>query len=110
MNLHHDIINLGKISDPREILCVADLFILPSETESFGLSALEALAMKVPVISTNSGGLPEVNVNGVTGFLSKVGDVNEMAANSLKLLKDEELMQTFRNNAFEQSKKFDIEK
>ena len=77
LGLHHDVYNLGKITDPREILSVADLFILPSETESFGLAALEAMAMKVPVISTNTGGLPEVNVNGKTGFLSGVGEVDE---------------------------------
>lgn len=109
MNLGQDVINLGKIADPKEILSIADLFLLPSETESFGLSALEALAMRVPVISTNSGGLPEVNTNGVTGFLSAVGDVDDMAANALKLLKDDNLMQQFRKNAFEHAKKFDIE-
>jgi N-acetyl-alpha-D-glucosaminyl L-malate synthase BshA len=110
MNIHQDVINLGKIADPKEILAMADLFLLPSETESFGLSALEALAMKVPVISTVTGGLPEVNVNGVTGFLSKVGDVKEMGANALKLLKDDKLHAQFRNSAFEQAKKFDLEK
>lgn len=110
MNLGQDVVNLGKIADPKEILSIADLFLLPSETESFGLSALEALAMRVPVISTNSGGLPEVNVHGSTGFLSKVGDVDEMAANSLRLLRDETLMHQFRDNALEQARKFDIEK
>ncbi len=91
LNLHSDVIQLGRIADPKEILCFADLFILPSETESFGLAALEALAMKVPVISTNSGGLPEVNIDGKTGFLSKVGHVDEMAENAIKLLNDESL-------------------
>jgi L-malate glycosyltransferase len=110
LNINHDVIQLGKIADPKEILALADLFLLPSETESFGLSALEALAMRVPVISTNSGGLPEVNQHGVTGFLSDVGDVKDMAANAIRLLHDEELMKTFRANAFEQAKKFDIEK
>jgi N-acetyl-alpha-D-glucosaminyl L-malate synthase BshA len=110
LNIHQDVINLGKIADPREILSMADLFILPSETESFGLSALEAMAMRVPVISTNSGGLPEVNVQGKTGFLSKVGDVDDMAQNTLKLLKDQVLLEQFRQNAFNQAKKFDIEK
>ncbi len=103
-----DIINLGKITDPKEILSIADVFILPSETESFGLSALEAMAMKVPVISTNSGGLPEVNVEGKTGYLSNVGDIDEMAKNTLKLLKDEKLLNTFKDNAFEHAQKFDI--
>ena len=110
MNLHHDIVNLGKITDPKEILSVADLFVLPSETESFGLAALEAMAMKVPVISTNSGGLPEVNLHGKTGFLSKVGDVEDMSKNALTLLKDDQLLEQFRHNAFDQAKKFDIEK
>ena len=108
LNLSHDVINLGKIADPKEILSVADLFILPSETESFGLSALEAMAMKVPVISTNSGGLPEVNIHGKTGFLSEVGNIEEMAANSINLLSDNNLFQNFRENAFEQAKHFDI--
>jgi N-acetyl-alpha-D-glucosaminyl L-malate synthase BshA len=108
LNLSHDVINLGKIADPKEILSVADLFILPSETESFGLSALEAMAMKVPVISTNSGGLPEVNINGRTGYLSDVGDVEEMSANAIKLLSDKKLFNQFKENAFAQAKKFDI--
>lgn len=108
LNLSHDVINLGKIADPKEILSVADLFILPSETESFGLAALEAMAMKVPVISTNSGGLPEVNINGKTGYLSDVGDVEEMAANAIKLLSDKKLFNQFKENAFAQAKKFDI--
>ncbi|MDP1802896.1 MAG: N-acetyl-alpha-D-glucosaminyl L-malate synthase BshA [Bacteroidota bacterium] len=108
LNISHDVINLGKIADPKEILSVADLFILPSETESFGLSALEAMAMKVPVISTNSGGLPEVNINGKTGYLSDVGDVEEMSANAIKLLSDKKLFNQFKENAFAQAKKFDI--
>ncbi len=109
MNLGQDVVNLGKVADPKEILSIADLFLLPSETESFGLSALEALAMKVPVISTKTGGLPEVNIHGVTGYLSEVGDVEEMSANALKLLGDDELMKKFRQDAFEHAKKFDIE-
>ncbi len=110
LNIAHDVIILGKIADPKEVLSVADLFILPSETESFGLSALEAMAMKVPVISTNSGGLPEVNIEGKTGYLSNVGDVAQMAQNGLKLLKNDVLMEEFRQNAFIQAKKFDIAK
>ncbi|MBS1653011.1 MAG: N-acetyl-alpha-D-glucosaminyl L-malate synthase BshA [Bacteroidetes bacterium] len=104
-----DIINLGKINDPKEVLSIADLFVLPSETESFGLSALEAMAMKVPVISTDTGGLPEVNIHGKTGFLSKVGDINDMAVNALKLLKNNKLLNSFKENAFEHAKKFDID-
>lgn len=110
LNIQHDVINLGKVADPKEILSMADLFLLPSETESFGLSALEAMAMKVPVISTNGGGLPEVNVEGVTGFLSNVGDVDAMAAHAIDLLSDAGLLEKFRQNAFNQAKKFDIEK
>lgn len=109
LNLQHDVVLVGKINDPKEILSIADLFILPSETESFGLAALEAMAMKVPVISTNSGGLPEVNIEGKTGFLSNVGDVDQMAANSLKLLSNPTLLQQFSHNAFEHAKNFDIE-
>jgi len=108
LNTCNDIINLGKIADPKEILSIGDLFLLPSETESFGLAALEAMAMKVPVISTNGGGLPEVNINGKTGFLSNVGDVDNMAANAIKLLSDEKLHHQFSENAYEQAKKFDV--
>lgn len=110
LNLSHDVVHLGKIVDPKEVLSVADLFLLPSETESFGLSALEAMAMKVPVISTNSGGLPEVNINGKTGFLSDVGNVDEMSANAVKLLTNTKMQAQFKENAFAQAKKFDIEK
>lgn len=110
LNLNHDVIHLGKVPDPKEILSVADLFLLPSETESFGLSALEAMAMSVPVISTNSGGLPEVNIQGVTGFLSSVGNVEEMSSNAIQLLQDDNKMKKFRQNALDQARRFDIEK
>ncbi len=103
-----DIINLGKITNPIEVLSISDLFILPSETESFGLSALEAMAMHIPVISTNSGGLPEVNIQGKTGFLSNVGDVEDMANNALRLLNDANLLAEFKTRAFEHAKLFDI--
>jgi N-acetyl-alpha-D-glucosaminyl L-malate synthase BshA len=109
LNTCNDIINLGKINDPIEVLSISDLFILPSETESFGLSALEAMAMKVPVISSNSGGLPEVNIHGKTGFLSNVGDVDDMAKNALYLLTNENRLQEFKANAFNHAQKFDIE-
>jgi N-acetyl-alpha-D-glucosaminyl L-malate synthase BshA len=105
----NDIISVGKIANPKEVLAIADLFILPSETESFGLSALEAMAMKIPVISTNTGGIPELNKNGKTGYMSKVGDYEDMAKNTIALLSDEKKFQQFRANAFEQAKKFDIE-
>src|SRR6201987_1248482 len=84
-----DIHSLGKIADPKEILSIGDLFILPSETESFGLAALEAMAMKIPVISTHKGGLPELNINGKTGFLSNVGDVDDMANHAIEIFSDD---------------------
>ena len=78
---------LGNSSEVDKILCFSDLFLLPSQTESFGLAALEAMASGVPVISSNSGGIPEVNIEGVSGFLSPVGAVDEMAQNALRFLK-----------------------
>jgi N-acetyl-alpha-D-glucosaminyl L-malate synthase BshA len=99
---------LGKQEAVEEILSIADLFILPSETESFGLAALEAMACQVPVISTNTGGIPEVNVNGVTGFMSNVGDVDDMAKNAIHILEDDERLAKFKHNALEQAKKFEL--
>jgi len=99
---------LGKQEAIEEILSICDLFILPSESESFGLSALEAMACEVPVISTNTGGLPEVNINGKTGFLSDIGNYEEMAENALSLLSNNDLLIEFRKNALEQAKKFDL--
>lgn len=106
----NDIKSLGKIVNPEQILAIADLFLLPSETESFGLAALEAMASKVPVISTNSGGLPEVNVNGFSGYMSNVGDVEDMARNAVHILKDDATLNQFKRNAFQQAGKFDIAK
>lgn len=108
LNTCDDIRSLGKVVNPAEILSIGDLFILPSETESFGLAALEAMASHVPVISTNTGGLPEVNINGVTGYMSNVGDVDDMARNAISILKDDATLQQFKANAFEQAKKFEI--
>ena len=101
---------LGKQEAIEEILSVSDLFIMPSETESFGLAALEAMACQVPVISTNSGGMPELNVHGYTGFLSNVGDVDDMAKNAISLLSDEIKLAEFKHNALTHAKKFDIHK
>ncbi|MEI6815233.1 MAG: N-acetyl-alpha-D-glucosaminyl L-malate synthase BshA [Bacteroidota bacterium] len=103
-----DVRFLGKQEAVEEILSVCDLFILPSETESFGLAALEAMACQVPVISSNTGGIPELNIQGVTGFLSNVGDVDDMAKNAIYILSDEKRLTQFKENALEQAKKFDI--
>ena len=99
---------LGKLKVIEKFLCIADVFVLPSETESFGLVALEAMASKVAVISTNSGGLPEVNIDGKTGYLSDVGDVNKMANDTIKLLKNTEKLNAFKNNALAHAKTFDL--
>lgn len=106
----NDIRMLGKVTDPIQILSIADVFILPSETESFGLAALEAMASKVPVISTNTGGLPEVNLDGYSGYLCNVADVDQMVAKTISLLENEDTLKKFKLQAFEQAKKFDIEK
>jgi N-acetyl-alpha-D-glucosaminyl L-malate synthase BshA len=110
LKIKDKVLFLGNSNDVNRILCYSDLFLLPSETESFGLAALEAMAAKTPVISTNSGGLPEVNLNNITGFLSNVGDVKEMAKNALKILKDDTVLETFKTNAFKHSKEFTLEK
>ena len=83
---------------------------MPSEAESFGLAALEAMAAHVPVISTNTGGLPEVNRHGVSGMMSNVGDIDDMVKNTIYLLEDEKRLQTFKENAFKRAQEFDIEK
>lgn len=100
---------LGKVKNVEEILSMADLFLLPSESESFGLAALEAMACSVPVISTNTGGLPEVNIQGVSGFTGNVGDVDAMAAHAIEILSSEENHQKFREGALQQAKSFDVE-
>jgi L-malate glycosyltransferase len=107
LGIYNDVRFLGKQEQISEILSIADLFILPSETESFGLSALEAMACSVPVISTNSGGLPEINVNGITGFMSDVGDVASMSKNAIYILGDEDRLQQFKKGAIEQARKFE---
>lgn len=104
-----DVRFLGKQEAVEELLAVADVFLMPSETESFGLAALEAMACEVPVVSSNAGGIPEVNIEGVTGFLLNVGDINGMAAKTMDLLKDEEKLKQFKKNAFAQAQKFSIE-
>ncbi|MBI1837037.1 MAG: N-acetyl-alpha-D-glucosaminyl L-malate synthase BshA [Flavobacteriia bacterium] len=110
LNLCQRVIFVGKVSDTTHVLEMSDLFILPSDTESFGLAALEALAVGVPVISSNTGGIPEVNVHGETGFLSAVGDVVDMSNNVLELLQNEAKFQQFRINSLRRAKKFSLEK
>jgi N-acetyl-alpha-D-glucosaminyl L-malate synthase BshA len=108
IGLCHEIRFLGKQDAVEELLAISDLFIIPSGNESFGLAALEAMACEVPVISSNVGGLPEVNIHGETGYLSEVGDVDQMAEYAISILKDETVLQRFRKNALEQAKRFDI--
>lgn len=110
LDLCDRVVFIGKIQDTSHVLELADIFLLPSQTESFGLAALEAMAMRVPVISSNTGGIPEVNVHGVTGYLSEVGDVEDMAKNALEILKDEATLLQFKQNAYDRSKVFDLEK
>ncbi|MFY0593344.1 N-acetyl-alpha-D-glucosaminyl L-malate synthase BshA [Roseivirga sp.] len=108
LGIYDEVRFLGKLEAVEEVLSVADLFLMPSEKESFGLAALEAMACEVPVISSNVGGIPELNVNGVTGFTSNVGNIEEMTKNALHILSEENL-ETFKTNALEQAKTFDID-
>lgn len=110
LNTCQDTHFLGKLKKPEEVLAISDLFMLPSEAESFGLAALEAMASGVPVVSTNTGGLPELNEHGVTGFLNEVGDVGAMAENSLRILKDDATLDSFRKCALSRAQDFDIDK
>jgi N-acetyl-alpha-D-glucosaminyl L-malate synthase BshA len=103
------VIFFGNSNEIDKILSYTDLFLLPSETESFGLAALEAMAWGVPVISSNSGGLPEVNFDGVSGYLSNTGNTDEMAQNALKILNDSATLSKFKENALAVAKQFDIE-
>ncbi len=104
-----DVRFLGKQDAIEELLAVADLFLLPSANESFGLAALEAMACEVPVISSNAGGIPEINIDGVTGYMCNVGDVQGMAQKAIDLLKNDDLLASFSRNALEQAKNFHID-
>lgn len=104
-----DVEMLGKLRSTKEILSGCDLFLLTSESESFGLAALEAMAARVPVISSNTGGIPEVNIHGETGFLSDVGDVDSMGRHAVELLSDPEMLERFKTQAYERAKGYDIQ-
>ena len=104
-----DIRFVGKQEQMEEILAIGDLFLLTSDYESFGLAALEAMAAGVPVISTNAGGLPEINEHGVTGYMSNVGNVEEMSKYAIELLSDAAKLAEFKKNAYAQANKFDIQ-
>jgi L-malate glycosyltransferase len=108
LGIENQIIFFGNSHEIDRILSYSDLFLLPSETESFGLAALEAMAWKVPVISSNSGGLPEVNFDGISGYLSPVGDINSMAKNALKILENDTILNQFKENALKTAQQFDI--
>lgn len=102
------VIFLGNSNEIDRILCFSDLFLLPSESESFGLAALEAMINEVPVISSNAGGIPEVNIQGVSGYLSDVGNIDEMAENAIRILSDNATLERFKKNAFQAALRFDI--
>jgi N-acetyl-alpha-D-glucosaminyl L-malate synthase BshA len=108
LGVQDDVRFLGKQEQIEEILLISDLFLLPSEYESFGLAAMEAMAASVPVISSNAGGLPEININGETGFLADVGDVQTMSEEAIRLLSDDALLKQFKVKAKAQAMKFDL--
>jgi len=110
LQIRDKVVFLGNSDEINKVLCYSDLFLLPSETESFGLAALEAMAAKTPVISTNSGGLLEVNLNGITGFLSNVGDYIDMGKKAIQIIKNDKILNEFKQRAFEHSKKFTIKR
>lgn len=101
---------LGKQDAVEEILSVSDLFLMPSESESFGLAALEAMACKVPAITSNAGGLPELNIDGYCGYMSNVGDVEDMAKNAIKILESDDTLAQFKDNALNRAQDFDLKK
>jgi len=109
LGIEEKVVFLGKSNEVDKILCFSDLFLLPSETESFGLAALEAMVSGVPVISSNTGGIPEVNIHGVSGYLSDVGDVDTMGANAIEILKEDIVLNQFKQDAKNIAKKFDLD-
>lgn len=108
LNIEEKVIFLGKSNEVDKILCLTDLFLLPSETESFGLAALEAMASGVPVISSNTGGIPEVNIEGISGYLADVGDVEKMAKKAIEIIENEEVLNQFKSNAIRVAEKFEL--
>lgn len=110
LGIKDKVIFLGQSNEIDKILCFSDLFLLPSEAESFGLAALEAMVNAVPVISSNAGGIPEVNIHGESGYLSDVGDIDDMAQNAISILNDETVLENFKTRAKEVARRFDIEK
>ena len=110
LGIKDKVIFFGKSNETNKILSFSDLFILPSEIESFGLSALEAMAANVPVISTNTGGIPELNIDNFSGLMSNIGDVQKMINDSVMILSDENIMQKFRINARKRAEDYDIHK
>ncbi|MDB4098331.1 N-acetyl-alpha-D-glucosaminyl L-malate synthase BshA [Polaribacter sp.] len=109
LNIIDDVFFLGNSTEVAKILCYTDVFLLPSQTESFGLAALEAMAAGSAVISTNTGGLPEVNIHGKTGFLSNLGDVADMAKNAISIAKEAATLEVFKQNAKKHTKQFTLE-
>jgi N-acetyl-alpha-D-glucosaminyl L-malate synthase BshA len=109
LNISDEVFFLGNSTEVAKILCYSDVFLLPSRTESFGLAALEAMAAGTAVISTNTGGLPEVNIHGVTGYLSNVGDIADMAKNAISIVKDETTLEMFKQNARKHTRQFSLE-
>ncbi|WP_109301320.1 N-acetyl-alpha-D-glucosaminyl L-malate synthase BshA [Aquimarina sp. AU474] len=108
LGIKEKVIFFGNSNEIDKILCFSDLFLLPSERESFGLAALEAMVNRVPVISSDAGGIPEVNQHGVSGYLSKVGDVKSMSENAIKILEDPSRLEMFKENAFKEAERFDV--
>jgi N-acetyl-alpha-D-glucosaminyl L-malate synthase BshA len=109
LGISDKVIFFGNSNEIDQILCYSDLFLLPSETESFGLAALEAMACGVPVISSNSGGLPEVNKDGYSGYMGNVGDVKDMAEKAISILSDDDKLREFKANAIKVAQEFDIQ-